>query len=180
MSTPMYMIGNAHLDPVWLWLWREGYHEVLATFRSALDRLNETPDFVFTCACACYYEWVEENDPLMFEEIRQRVAEGRWGIVGGMWIQPDMNLPSGESILRQTLFAQRFFHQKFGKIATVGYNVDTFGHNAMTPQLLRLSGMSSYVWMRPSVIENGNIPEGPMIWEGTDGSRVTALYLIHI
>lgn len=174
MSTPMYMIGNAHLDPVWLWLWREGYHEVLATFRSALDRLNETPDFVFTCACACYYEWVEENDPLMFEEIRQRVAEGRWGIVGGMWIQPDMNLPSGESILRQTLFAQRFFHQKFGKIATVGYNVDTFGHNAMTPQLLRLSGMSSYVWMRPSVIENGNIPEGPMIWEGTDGSRVTA------
>ena len=110
----------------------------------------------------------------MFEEIRQRVAEGRWGIVGGMWIQPDMNLPSGESILRQTLFAQRFFHQKFGKIATVGYNVDTFGHNAMTPQLLQLSGMSSYVWMRPSVIENGNIPEGPMIWEGTDGSRVTA------
>ena len=81
---PMYMIGNAHLDPVWLWQWRDGYHEAMATFRSALDRLNETPDFVFTCACACYYEWVEENDPAMFEEIRRRVAEGRWGIVGGM------------------------------------------------------------------------------------------------
>lgn len=173
MTSPMYMIGNAHLDPVWLWLWRDGYHEALATFRSALDRLNETPDFVFTCACACYYEWVEENDPQMFEEIRQRVAEGRWGIVGGMWIQPDMNTPSGESILRQTLYAQRYFQRKFGKIATVGYNVDTFGHNAMTPQLLRLSGMNHYVWMRPSVIENGRIPEGPMIWEGPDGSRVT-------
>ena len=70
---PMYMIGNAHLDPVWLWQWRDGYHEAMATFRSALDRLNETPDFVFTCACACYYEWVEENDPAMFEEIRRRV-----------------------------------------------------------------------------------------------------------
>ena len=68
----MYMIGNAHLDPVWLWQWRDGYHEAMATFRSALDRLNETPDFVFTCACACYYEWVEEKDPAMFEEIRRR------------------------------------------------------------------------------------------------------------
>ena len=168
------MIGNAHLDPVWLWQWRDGYHEAMATFRSALDRLNETPDFVFTCACACYYEWVEENDPAMFEEIRRRVAEGRWGIVGGMWIQPDMNTPSGESLLRQTLYAQRYFRKKFGKIATVGYNVDTFGHNAMTPQLLRLSGMTDYVWMRPSVKENGKIPEGPMIWEAPDGSRVQA------
>lgn len=171
---PMYMIGNAHLDPVWLWQWRDGYHEAMATFRSALDRLNETPDFVFTCACACYYEWVEENDPAMFEEIRRRVAEGRWGIVGGMWIQPDMNTPSGESLLRQTLYAQRYFRKKFGKIAAVGYNVDTFGHNAMTPQLLRLSGMTDYVWMRPSVKENGKIPEGPMIWEAPDGSRVQA------
>lgn len=174
MKHPMYMIGNAHLDPVWLWLWRDGYHEVQATFRSALDRLEETPDFVFTCACACYYEWVEQNDPSMFEEIRRRVAEGRWGIVGGMWIQPDMNTPSGESILRQTLYAQQYFRKKFGKIATVGYNVDTFGHNGMTPQLLQLSGMHRYVWMRPSVTENGRIPEGSMIWEGEDGSRVNA------
>ena len=80
------LIGNAHIDPVWLWQWKEGYHEVKATFRSALDRMNENPDFVFTCACACYYAWVEENDPEMFEEIRVRVKEGRWKIVGGMWI----------------------------------------------------------------------------------------------
>jgi alpha-mannosidase len=170
----MMMIGNAHLDPVWLWQWREGYHEVKATFQSALDRLNETPDFVFTCACSCYYKWVEENDPEMFAQIKQRVAEGRWALVSGMWIQPDMNTPSGESQVRQLLYGQRYFAEKFGRIATVGYNVDSFGHNAMLPQILKRAGITDYVWMRPSVIENGSIPEGPMIWKAPDDSCVLA------
>lgn len=85
------MIGNAHLDPVWLWQWQEGYQEVKATFRSALDRMKEYDDFFFTSSSAAYYEWVEENEPAMFEEIRERVKEGRWVIVGGWWIQPDCN-----------------------------------------------------------------------------------------
>ena len=88
----VYMIGNAHLDPVWFWHWQEGLQEVKATFRSALDRMNESPDFIFTCACAAYYQWVEKNDEEMFEEIRARVREGRWVIVGGMWIQPDIDV----------------------------------------------------------------------------------------
>ena len=168
------MIGNAHLDPVWLWQWQEGYHEIKATFQAALDRLNETPGFVFTCACADYYRWVEENAPDIFAQIRERVAEGRWVIVGGMWIQPDMNTPSGESLARQLLYSQRYFHEKFGKTVRTGYNVDSFGHNAMTPQLLRCAGIENYVWMRPSVIENPDIPEGSMIWESPDGSQVYA------
>ena len=81
--TKVHLIGNAHLDPVWLWRWTEGCSEVLSTFRSALDRLSEYPDYVFTCAGAQYYEWVERLDPGMFEEIRARVAEGRWVITGG-------------------------------------------------------------------------------------------------
>jgi len=168
------MIGNAHLDPVWLWQWQEGYHEVKATFQAALDRLNETPGFVFTCACADYYRWAEENAPEIFAQIQERVAEGRWVIVGGMWIQPDMNTPGGESLARQLLYSQRYFHEKFGKIVRTGYNVDSFGHNAMTPQLLRCAGIENYVWMRPSVIENPDIPEGSMIWESPDGSHVYA------
>lgn len=170
----IHMIGNAHLDPVWLWQWQEGYHEVKATFRSALDRLREFDDFVFTCACACYYRWVEESDPEMFEEIRARVREGRWNIVGGMWIQPDMNTPSGESLLRQMLYSQRYFYEKFGLTVKTGYNVDSFGHNAMVPQLLSAGGMENYVWMRPSVRENPNIPEGAMMWFSPDGSGVMA------
>lgn len=168
------MIGNAHLDPVWLWQWQEGYHEVKATFQAALDRLNETPGFVFTCACADYYRWLEENAPEIFAQIQKRVAEDRWIIVGGMWIQPDMNTPSGESLARQLMYSQRYFYEKFGKTARTGYNVDSFGHNAMTPQLLRCAGIENYVWMRPSVIENPAIPEGSMIWESPDGSQVYA------
>lgn len=174
----MHMIGNAHIDPVWLWQWREGYHEVMATFRSALDRMNETDEFVFTCACACYYQWVEEHDPEMFAEIRARVAEGRWAVVGGMWIQPDMNAPSGESLARQLLYSQRYFKEKFGFTVRTGYNVDSFGHNAMMPQLFQKAGIENYIWMRPGIHENPEIPEGPMTWEAPDGSQVQA-YRIH-
>lgn len=170
----IHLIGNAHIDPVWLWTWREGLHEIKATFRSALDRMNETPGYVFTCACCSYYEWVEENAPDMFEEIRLRIREGRWKVVGGMWVQPDMNTPSGESIARHLLYSQRYFREKFGLTVKSGYNVDTFGHNGQLPQLLTLAGIVNYVWMRPMIHENADIPEGALRWEGIDGTAVRA------
>ncbi|HEX7005351.1 MAG TPA: glycoside hydrolase family 38 C-terminal domain-containing protein [Trueperaceae bacterium] len=167
----LHMIGNAHIDPVWLWQWQEGYHEVLASFRSALDRLEEYDDFVFVSSSAAFYEWVEKSDPEMFEEIRRRVAQGRWEIVGGWWIQPDCNIPGGESFVRQALYAQRYFMEKFGVIARVGYNVDSFGHHGMLPQLLKKSGLDYYVFMRPSPHEKG-LPGRLFWWESDDGSRV--------
>ena len=88
------MIGQAHIDPVWLWPWSEGISVVHSTFRSALDRMNETPDFCFTASSAQFYQWVAENDPEMLAEIRKRVEEGRWNIVGGWWVEPDMNIPA--------------------------------------------------------------------------------------
>jgi alpha-mannosidase len=177
-SRVLHLIGNSHIDPVWLWQWPEGLQEVRATFRSALDRMNEYPEFIFTCDSAAYYEWVEEIDPGMFEEIRARVAEGRWELVGGWWVEPDCNLPGGESFVRQALISQRYFHEKFGRIATVGYNVDPFGHNGMLPQLLRRSGMDSYVFMRPGPHEY-RLPSPIFWWESPDGSRVLAFRLPH-
>ena len=94
----LHMIGKAHLDPVWLWQWPEGYSEITAPFLSALDRLVEHPGFIFTCACAAEYEWVEQNAPELFERVRARIREGRWHVVGGMWIQPDMNVPQGNPL----------------------------------------------------------------------------------
>lgn len=167
----LHMIGNAHIDPVWLWRWQEGCHEVLASFRSALDRLNEDPEFLFVSSSAAFYQWVEQIQPAMFEEIRTRVAEGRWEIVGGWWIQPDCNIPGGESFVRQGLYGQRYFREKFGVTATVGYNVDSFGHHGMLPQILRRSGMSRYVFMRPNPQEKG-LPGRLFWWESDDGSRV--------
>jgi len=178
----IHLVGNAHLDPAWLWRWQEGYTEVLCTFRSALDRMKECEDYIFTCAGAAYYAWVEKTDPAMFEEIRQRVAEGRWVIVGGWWIQPDCNLPGGESFARQGLYAQRYFQSRFGVTAKVGYNVDSFGHNAMLPQILKQSGMDAYVYMRPSAFfefhreleseKTYPFPENVFLGEGADGTRV--------
>jgi len=172
-NTTLYMIGNAHLDPVWLWRWQEGFQAAKATFRSALDRMSESDDFLFTSSSAAIYEWVERNDPRMFAEIRARVAEGRWQIVGGSWIQPDCNIPCGESFARQGLYGQRYFKQKLGVTATVGYNVDSFGHHGMMPQILQQSGMDFYIFMRPGPHEKG-LPGRLFWWESDDGSRVLA------
>src|SRR6185369_2630009 len=170
-NTTLHMIGNAHIDPVWLWQWQEGFHEVRATFRSALDRMNEYDDFIFISSSAAYYQWVEQSDPAMFAEIRQRVAQERWQIVGGWWIQPDCNIPCGESFVRQALYGQRYFKAKFGVTAKVGYNVDSFGHHGMLPQILKKSGMDYYVFMRPQPHEKG-LPGRLFWWESDDGSRV--------
>lgn len=172
------MIGNAHIDPVWLWQWQDGFHEAKATFRSALDRMKEYPDFVFVSSSAAIYEWVEQSDPEMFAEIQQRVAEGRWKVVGGWWIEPDCNIPSGESFVRQGLYGQRYFYEKFGVTAKVGYNVDSFGHNGMLPQILKKSGMPYYVFMRPSPHEMG-LPSRLFWWESDDGSRVLAFRIAY-
>ncbi len=167
----VHLIGNAHLDPIWLWRWQEGCGEVLQTFRSALDRLNEYPDFVFTCSSASYYKWVEEIAPDMFEEIRERVKEGRWVPVNGWWVQPDCNIPSAESFARQALYSQLYYNEKFGRICKTAYNVDSFGHSGMLPQLIKKGGMNAYVMMRPGPHENAEIPN-MFTWESLDGTRI--------
>ncbi|MBQ8311069.1 MAG: hypothetical protein IJX80_08680 [Clostridia bacterium] len=92
-----YFVGNAHLDPVWMWRWQEGSAEAKATVRSALDRMKEYPDFKFVCSSASVYRWIEDFDPAMFEEIRARIREGRWIVVGGWFVQPDCNLPQSRT-----------------------------------------------------------------------------------
>ena len=147
----VHLIGNAHLDPVWLWQWQEGFAEIKATFRSALDRMKEFDDFKFTSACSAYYMWIEKSDKKMFEEIKERVKEGRWNIVGGWFVQPDCNMPSGESFARHALISQRYFKEKFGVTAKTGYNVDSFGHNGNLPQILK---KAEWITMCSCVPEN--------------------------
>lgn len=176
VATPdrtLHMIGNAHLDPVWLWPWQEGYQEARATFASAIQRMEEYPDFVFTCDQIVLLSWVEEQDPELFAKIQQRVAEGRWVNVGGWWVEPDCNMPMGESFVRQGLYGQRYLIEKFGKAATVGMNADPFGHNATIPQILRGQGIDSYLFLRPGPHES-DFADTMFWWEAPDGSRVLA------
>lgn len=167
----LYMVGNSHIDPVWFWDWDEGMQEVKATFRSALDRLSEYPEMKFTATSSAFFEWIETVAPDMFEEIRQRVEEGRWELTGGWFLEPDCILPCGEAFVRQGLYAQRYLKDRFGKIAKTGSNVDSFGHNPMLPQLLAKSGMQEYVFMRP------RLDTPVFVWESADGSRVNAISL---
>jgi alpha-mannosidase len=175
---PLHMIGNAHIDAVWLWLWQEGYQEVRATFSSALDRMNEYPDYVFTADSIAYLTWIAEHDPDLFARIRDRVAEKRFEIVGGWWVEPDCNIPGGESYVRHALYSQRWLAENLGVIATVGCNVDPFGHNGSLPQLLSKSRLDSYAFLRPQAHER-ELP-GPLFWwESADGSRVLAYRIPH-
>ena len=169
----LFLIGHAHIDPVWLWPWQEGYQEARATFASAIARMEEYPDFVFTCDQVVLLSWVEESDPDLFERIRERVAEGRWVNVGGWWVEPDCNLAMGESYVRQGLYGQRYLQSRFGRAATVGMNADPFGHNVALPQILRGQGMDSYIFLRPGPHE-GDLEETLFWWESPDGSRVLA------
>ncbi len=174
----LHLVGNAHIDPVWLWQWPEGYQEVRATFHSAIDRLEEYPDFVFTSDSVVFFQWVEETDPQLFEQIRERISDGRWQVIGGWWVEPDCNIPAGESFVRQALYGQRYLLERFGITATTGANVDSFGHNATIPQFLRKSGMDSYVFLRPGPHELA-LPGPTFWWESPDGSRVLAYRIPH-
>lgn len=177
MKNKLYLVGNAHLDPVWQWRWQEGSAEAKATIRSALDRMKEFPEFRFVCSSASVYQWVEEFAPDMFEEIKIRIAEGRFIVVGGWHVQPDCNLPSGEGFARQSLYSQRYFKENFGVTAKVGYNVDSFGHNGMLPQILKKSGMDSYIFMRPGPHEK-EMGSDIFEWVAPDGSSVTTYKIL--
>lgn len=178
-SPRVYLVGNAHLDPVWLWRFPDGLAEIKATFRSALDRIAEFPGFVFTSACISYYRWVEENCPDMFREIQQAVADGRWCITGAMWVQPDCNIPSPESFARHFLYSQKYIREKFGITIKTGYNVDSFGHNSALPKLLREGGMENYVYMRPSEgsEKRYSFPDQTFRWKCGD-DEVTAFRIL--
>jgi len=166
-----HLIGQAHIDPVWLWPWQEGIAVVHSTFQSALDRMNETPDFAFTASSAQFYQWIAENDPAMLIEIRKRVDEGRWNVVGGWWVEPDVNIPSGEALVRQGLYGQLTLQRLLGRRSTVAFNPDSFGHTGTLPQIIKSQGMDYYVFMRPMKNEK-ELPSNLFNWEGSDGTRI--------
>ncbi|GBE27312.1 mannosylglycerate hydrolase [bacterium BMS3Bbin03] len=169
----LYMIGNAHLDLAWLWRWEEAREEMLKTSRTVLQLMDQYPDFVYTCSQAAAYQWIEEADPELFEAIRTKVKEGRWRIAGGWWVQPDVNIPCGESYIRQALYGKRYFLEKFGVEVKTGYNVDSFGHHGQLPQLLTHCEMDHYVFFRPKPSEKV-LPATVFWWQASDGSRVLA------
>jgi len=169
----LHVIGYSHIDAAWLWPWRDGSNLALTTFRSALDRMRETPDFKYCHSSSAHYRWVERADPKMFEEVRERVREGRWEVVGGWPVEPDCNVPSSESFVRHSLYGKDYFKNALGVDVPIAFNPDAFGHAAGLPTLLRRAGFRYYVFMRPQEHEM----KLPILfwWEGPDGSRLLTL-----
>jgi alpha-mannosidase len=178
MSTKtLHLVANAHLDPVWLWRWPEGCAEIRATCRAAADFLARDKTLRFCRSSAGDLSWLLAIESGLLRRMRKLVQDGRWENVGGWITQPDCNLPAGESFVRQALYGQDFFRRRLGAAAVTGYNVDSFGHHANLPQLLRQCGLRYYVFMRPGPQENAQIPAGYFHWEGVDGTRVLAYHV---
>lgn len=172
MSAPtIHLVCNAHLDPVWQWSWEEGAAEALATFRIAADFCEEFGSFIFNHNEVLLYEWIERYDPALFERIRALVRQGRWHIMGGWYLQPDCNLPCGESFVRQILAGRRYFREKFGAEPRTAINFDPFGHSRGLVQIMAQAGFTSYLFCRPGSNECP-LPAEDFIWVGLDGSEV--------
>jgi alpha-mannosidase len=169
----VHMIGNAHIDPVWLWGWQAGADEAIATMISAADRCDDYPEFIFTRGEAWLYRQAENLHPALFNRIRKLVERGQWHVTGGQFLQPDLNLPTEAGLRRQLIHGQRYFKDRFGVAPTTGYNVDSFGHTASLPDILAEHGYSGYVFRRPEQ-HQVELPANTFVWRGVNGGEVVA------
>ena len=168
------LTGHAHLDLAWLWPVSETLRKGRRTFASVLSLMDRYEDFVFNQSSAQLYAWIEAEAPDLFERVRRRVAEGRWEPVGGMWVEPDCQTPSGESIVRQLLYGQRYFEDRFGRRSKVAWLPDTFGFSPAVPQILRGAGIGGFFTYKLNWSEANSFPHDLYEWEGLDGSTVLA------
>jgi alpha-mannosidase len=164
--------GHAHIDTAWLWPIRETVRKCTRTFASAVRLMDEYPEYRFSCSQAQQYAWVEERHPDLFERITVKVRGGQWVPVGGMWVEADMNLPSGESLARQIVHGQRWFESRFGMRCTEVWIPDVFGYPASMPQLYAAGGMHRFVTQKLSWNATNRFPHHTFWWEGLDGTRV--------
>lgn len=178
MSKKLYLVCNAHLDPVWLWEWEEGAAEALSTFRAAAELSETFEEFVFNHNEAVLYRWVEAFEPELFSRIQKLVKKRKWHIMGGWYLQPDCNMPSGESLCRQILIGRQYFRNRFGEEPETACNFDSFGHSRGLVQVLKKSGYSSYLFCRPDA-GHLSLPADDFIWVGYDGSEIMAHRATH-
>jgi alpha-mannosidase len=170
----VWLTGHAHIDLAWLWPLEETRRKARRTFYTVTGLIDRYPDFHFNQSSAQVYAWIEQDDPALFEKIRTQVKAGRWEPIGGMWVEPDGNLLSGESWVRQLLFGQRYFESRFGRRVNVAWLPDSFGFNGSLPQLLVSAGIPFFFTHKLSWSERNPFPYNLYWWEGIDGTRVLA------
>lgn len=165
-------VGHGHIDTAWLWTLAEARRKCVRTFTSALAYAEDYPEYRFVCSQAQHYAWMREDHPALFERIKQAARAGNWVVTGGTWIEPDCNLPSGESLVRQFLHGQRFFERELGGRCRVFWNPDVFGYSGALPQIMRGAGIDYFLTQKLSWNQFNKPLHHNFQWEGIDGSRV--------
>lgn len=168
----MMAVGHAHIDTAWLWPLRETRRKCARSFSNQLRLMDRYPEHRFVCSQAVQYQWMKESYPDIYEGIRRRVADGRWEPVGGMWVEADSNVPSGESLVRQFVHGKRFFLEEFGVETHEMWIPDVFGYSAALPQIAAGAGVTAFVTQKMSWNDTNPFPHSTFWWEGHDGSRI--------
>jgi len=171
-----HLTGNSHIDAAWLWPWTETVDVVKRTFGTALQLMYEYPKYTYTQSAAAYNEWMAEKYPDLNADIKKRIQEGRWEIVGGMWVEPDLNMPDGESLVRQLLVGKRWYKQAYGVDVRIGWNPDSFGYTWQLPQIYKKSGVDYFVTQKMTWNDTNQLPFKLFWWESPDGSKVLAYF----
>ncbi|MFN3165473.1 MAG: alpha-mannosidase [Phycisphaeraceae bacterium] len=170
----MSVIGHAHIDTAWLWPVAETHRKCRRTFASVLGYMDRYPEFQFACSQAYQYQAIEELDPELFARIIDKAEAGQWVPVGGSWVEPDCNLPSGESLCRQFFYGQRYFERVFGRRQTVFWNPDVFGYNGQLPQIMQQAGLTRFLTQKLSWNRFTTPMHHTFYWRGIDGTAVLA------
>lgn len=165
-------IGHTHIDIAWLWTVSQTKEKVLRSFSTVLQLMKKYPDYKFMSSQPILYQFVKEQEPEMFEEIKQRVKEGRWEIDGAMWLEADCNIPSGESFVRQIIKGHRFFQEEFGVESKSLWLPDVFGYSAALPQILKKSGINYFMTTKIAWNDTNQFPNDTFLWHGIDNSEV--------
>lgn len=165
-------VGHAHIDTAWLWPLRETRRKVARTSANQLRLMDEFPEHRFACSQAQQYAWLRDDHPHLWEQVKARVASGEWEPVGGMWVEPDTNVPSGESLVRQVVHGKRFFLDELGVESAELWIPDVFGYSAALPQIARQAGITALITQKLSWNRTNRFPHSTFVWEGHDGSRI--------
>ena len=172
----LYFDANAHIDAAWLWRDLETIEVCKNTFNSVFNMMAARADFTYTQSAAAYYDWMERYYPETFKNMQQAVKDGRWEITGGMWVEPDCNLPNGVSWARHLLYAKRYFKQKFGVDVKIGWNPDSFGYNGNMPMLYQQAGIDAFITQKIGWNDTNVFPYRLFWWEADDGSKILSYF----
>ncbi len=174
----MLFAGHSHIDVAWLWPLRETMRKVGRTYATVMALMDQYPDYHFVCSQAPLFIYLKRYFPAVYERVRERVAEGRFEPIGGTWVENDTNVVSGESLVRQCLYGQRFFRNELGAEVRVGWLPDVFGYTWSLPQVYKRSGIDSFMTSKVAWNETNRLPYNTFWWEGLDGSRLLT-QLVH-